>query len=174
MFRLAGKGFAAVKRGCEVRHKAVAHGGSATRGLFAFLSVDIAQLKSTSVVTREHNRLRRKGFEGKPRGFRTCPKPIRRFRASANHVYPVSLWTLRINRVASLLSLSNSILRSVAHCAAAHRVNEKSRIRFRIVRCNFNHNLDPCTIWILDFNLTEILFEIYSLQKLELIIEKLQ
>jgi len=43
-----------------------------TRGLFAFLSVDIAQLKSTSVVTRGHNRLRkgsdltevnREGFE---------------------------------------------------------------------------------------------------------------
>ncbi|EGI63853.1 hypothetical protein G5I_07730 [Acromyrmex echinatior] len=49
--RLAGKGFAAARRGCEVRHKAVDHGGNATCGLFAFLSVDIAQLKSTSVVT---------------------------------------------------------------------------------------------------------------------------
>ncbi|TGZ56185.1 hypothetical protein DBV15_01641 [Temnothorax longispinosus] len=75
-----------VEGGCEVRHKAVAHGGNAARGLFAFLSVDIAQLKSTSVVTRGHNRLRRKGVGsdgGKPRGFRTCPKPTRRFRASA-------------------------------------------------------------------------------------------
>ncbi|KYM77757.1 hypothetical protein ALC53_11768 [Atta colombica] len=33
------------------RHKAVDHGGNATHGLFAFLSVDIAQLKSTSVIT---------------------------------------------------------------------------------------------------------------------------
>lgn len=61
MFRLAGKGFAAVKKGCG--YEAVAHGGSATRGLFAFLSVDIVQLKSTSVVTRRHSRLRRKGSD---------------------------------------------------------------------------------------------------------------
>ncbi|KYN31972.1 hypothetical protein ALC56_13725 [Trachymyrmex septentrionalis] len=88
--RLAGKDFAAAKRGCEVRYKAVDHGGNATRGLFAFLSVDIAQLKSTSVVTRGHNRLRRKGLDltkVNRQGFRTCPKPTRRFRASANRAY---------------------------------------------------------------------------------------
>lgn len=82
--------------------------GATRRGLFAFLSVDIAQLKSTSVVTRGHNRLRRKGLDPTKvnrEGFgraRNLP---------ADFVHPPTmrtstpLWTLRINHVASLLLL---------------------------------------------------------------------
>lgn len=57
-----------------VQLKAVAHRrGRRTTGLFATsLSADIVQLKSTLVVARGHDRLRRKGTQpdiGKPRGF---------------------------------------------------------------------------------------------------------
>lgn len=41
--------------------EAVAGSDSGALGLSASLSVDIAQLKSTSVVTHEHDRLRPKG-----------------------------------------------------------------------------------------------------------------
>lgn len=61
MFGLVGKGFCGSEKGIEGTTrgkgtargwlKAVAHEGNATRGLFASLPVDIAQLKSTSVVT---------------------------------------------------------------------------------------------------------------------------
>lgn len=150
MFRLARKGFAALKRGCEIRHKAVAHGGQRDAWIIRF---PVGRHCAIEIYVGGHTRAQSFAAErvgsdgGKPRGFWTCPKPIRRFRASANRAYPTSLWTLRINRLASLLLLSNSILRSAGQCTADHRVNEKSRIRFQIVRCNFNHNQDSCTIW---------------------------
>ncbi|KYN22984.1 hypothetical protein ALC57_04767 [Trachymyrmex cornetzi] len=105
---LAGKGFAAAKRECEVRHKAVDHGSNATRGLFVFLSVDIAQLKSTSVVTRRHNRLRRKGLDltkVNREGFERVRNLPADFVHSPIVRTSTPLWTLRINHVASLLLL---------------------------------------------------------------------
>lgn len=83
MFGLVGKGFAAAKRGSrgcrDAGSKLSLTGNDATRGLFASLSVDIAQLKSTSAVTRGHDRLRRKrdgpNGEVNRKGFlHVCPK----------------------------------------------------------------------------------------------------
>lgn len=94
----------------------------ATRGLFASLSVDIAQLKSTSAVTRGHDHLRRKrdgpNGEVNRRGFpHVCPKPIRPI-SSVHPTAPLPLYRLFELIVSrSLLLLSNSIL----HSAAAHR-----------------------------------------------------
>lgn len=108
MFEIIGKGFAAAKRECAtVQLKAVVRGRErgTTCGLFATsLSVDIAQLKSTSMVTRGHDRLRRKGTQsdiGKPRGFSNVSE-IWPLISSVRPIVPLSLhplWTLRINRV---------------------------------------------------------------------------
>lgn len=177
MFRLAGKGFAAVKRGCEVRHKAVAHGGSATRGLFAFLSVDIAQLKSTSVVTREHNRLRRKGsapMKVNREGFERARNLSADFeRPPIVRTPPLyGLFELIVSRVYFRFQIQSYV--SLLTVRRLIELTRNPRIRFQIVRCNFIHNHDSCTIRTLDFNFAEILFEIYLLQKLKLIIDKLE
>ena len=124
------------------RHKAVDHGGNATHGLFAFLSVDIAQLKSTS---GDHTRAQ--SFAAERVGFDEAERVSNVFRnLPADFVHlPIvristPLWTLRINHVASLLLLQ--IQSYVPLLTAAHRVNEKSRIRFQIVPCNFDYNQD--------------------------------
>lgn len=149
MFRLAGKGFAAVKKRVRGTAQSCRSREQSDAWIIRF---PVSRHCAIEIYVGGHTRAQSFAAErvgsngGKPRGFRTCPKPTRRFRVFANRAYPNPLWTLRINRVASLLLLSNSILRSAAHCAAAHRVNEKSRIRFQIVRCNSDHNQDSCTI----------------------------
>lgn len=68
------------------------------------------------------------GREGKPTGvLKRVPKPTRQFQVSVDRAHLAHpLWTLGINRVASLLSLSNSILRFAAHRAAVRRGDSPS------------------------------------------------
>jgi len=148
MFIFAENGFATVKKG--VRSTAQSCRSREQRDA-RIIRFPVGRHCAIEIYVGGHTRAqsfaKRVGSDrGKPRGFRTCPKPTRRFQAFVNHVYLTLLWTLRINRVASLLLLSNSILHSTAHCAAAHQVNEKSRIRFQIVRRNFDHSQDSCII----------------------------
>lgn len=145
MFEIIGKGFAAAKREyATVQLKAVAHERrrGSTCGLFAIsLSVDIAQLKSTSVVTRGHDRLRRKGSQsdiGKPKGFSNVSETWPLI-SSACPTAPLSLhplWTLRINRVSRVYFRFR--IQSYVALLIARRITKLTRnpsFRFNIV-CN--------------------------------------
>ncbi|KYN03327.1 hypothetical protein ALC62_05827 [Cyphomyrmex costatus] len=118
---------------------------NATRGLFAFLSVDIAQLKSTSVVTRGRNRLRRKGSNPtkvNQEGFERARNLPADFEHSPTMRTSTPLWTLRINHVASLLLLQ---IQSYVSLLTVRRLIELTRnlvFVFKPCRCNFDYNQD--------------------------------
>jgi len=98
------------------------------------VSVAVGAVIGTIVCSGEGSKVKQKG------SFRDVSENLAGDFKCPSNATAHPLRTLRINRVASLLSPSDSILRSAAHRAVvaaaltAHRVNEKIRFRFHVSR----------------------------------------